>query len=80
MSLGSKLVREVMRFNVCPHLTIGDPYHFHKTTIILQPSHSAGVPTPLQATEDSDNVVGDYSCMGPSFCKHVLLRPLDYIT
>lgn len=69
-----------MRSNVCPHLTIGDEYRFHKTTIILQASHSAEVPTPLQATEDSDNVVGDYTCMGSSLCKHALLRPLDYIS
>ena len=69
-----------MRFNVCPHLTIGDKDHFHTTTIILQPSHSAEVSTPLQALEDSDSVIGDYSCVGPSLCKHVLLRPLDYIS
>ena len=69
-----------MRFNVCTHLTIGDEYHFHKTTIILQASHSAEVTTPLQAAKDSDNVVGDYSCVGPSLCKHALLRPFDYIS
>ena len=69
-----------MRFNVCPHLTIRDEYRFHKTTIILQAPHSAEIPTPLQAAEDGDNVLGDYSCMGPSLCKHALLRPLDDIS
>ena len=69
-----------MKFNMCPHLTVGDEDHFHGTTIILQPFHSAEVLGRLQAIEDRDNVGDDYSCMAPGFCDHVLLRPLDYIS
>ena len=64
---------------MCPHLTVGDDDHLHGTTIVLQPPHSAEVLGLLQAVENGYNVGDDYSCMGPDFREHVLLRPLDYI-
>jgi hypothetical protein len=71
----------VTRFNIYPYLAVGDNDHLHKTTIILQPSHSAEVlGSPLQAVENRDDVGDDYICMWSSFGQHMLLWPLDYIS